>query len=145
MTASPRVRSPFVTDEGHRFGSGWISGTLGAVLGISGLAASLCYAFPDRFATEFARENAPDWLRATVLGALALAAAMGVLSLCLRRKKTLGAIALGSAFVGAAVLAQPGSSATDAAPLVALDVFALNVLLYTAVFVPVERIWPRLD
>lgn len=145
MTGPRRHGSPFVTEEGHRIGSGWISGTLGAVLGIAGLGAALCFAFPGLLATEFAREHAPAWLRLAAIGALAAAAASGVLSLCLRRKKTLGLIAISSAACGAAVLIVPPTSAADGSPVVALDVFALNLLLYTAVFVPVERIWPRLD
>ena len=140
------ARSPFVTDEPHSFGSGWISGTIGAVFGIAAFAAALCFAFPGVFATDSVRELAPRWIRGAAMGAAAVAAVFGVVSSMLRRKKTLGAVALGSSALAAAVFWFLGGESSDAAlPMpIALDAFALNLLLYSAVFVPIERLRPRL-
>jgi hypothetical protein len=80
------AKSPFLTDEPQSFGSGWISGTIGAALGIAAFAAALCFAFPGMFVTDSARELAPGWLRGVSMVAAAVAAMFGVVSSMLRRK-----------------------------------------------------------
>jgi lathosterol oxidase len=143
------VGSAFLTDEPHAFGSGWISGTIGAVLGIAGMCGAACLLEPSLFVTPEVRAIAPEGMRLVVVVTIALASALGVVSLCLRKKKTLGLVALIASALGAALLAfvregAPADGVAADAPWLALDAFALNLLLYTAAFVPLERICARL-
>jgi lathosterol oxidase len=135
-----------VTDEPHRFGSGWISGTLGAVLGLTALAAAGSVCWPQLLTTPDLRPHLPPWLPTATLAAAVLAFAFGALSLLLRRKKTLGTIAVGSAVLALPLLANAPTTANgDAASSpfgVGLDVFAVQLLVYSALFVPLERLWP---
>lgn len=144
MRQSPAA-GPFVTDEPHRIGSGWLSGTLGAVLGLAGLGGAACLAWPDALTTPALRAHYPLGLRQWVAGGLALALLLGLVSLALRRKKTLGTVALASAVLGLAGLQLPGGIAQSAAPWLAVDAFVLNLLIYPAVFLPLERLWPLRD
>lgn len=135
----------FVTDEPHRLGSGFVAGLCGAALGLAGLAAAAGLCWPTALSTPALRRHLPEAMPTLVAAALALAFALGVLSLCLRRKPTLGLVALGTALFGAGLLAiarPPATDGTAAAGALAVDVFALNLLLYSALFVPLERLWP---
>ena len=143
-----------VTDEPHRFGSGWISGTLGAVLGLAALGAAGSVRWPQLLTTPELRPHLPPWLPSATLAAATLAFVFGALSLLLRRKKTLGAIAVGSAVLALPLLASAAAVANGAAPDTAngdatassfgfgLDVFTVQLLVYSALFVPLERLWP---
>lgn len=137
----------FVTTEAHGFGHGWISGTIGAVLGIAGLGIVICWLLPARLTLpELRAALATPATRVALHGALLVAVGLGLLSLVLRRKKTLGVIALGTAALAALlglVAGEPRAAATDHA--LGLDFFALNLLVYAAVFVPLERLWPHRD
>ncbi len=136
-----------LTQEPQRLGSGWLSGTIGAIVGLAGLAAAACLVWPQALTTPALRDHYPANLRTWVVAALAVATALATLSLWLRRKKTLGVVALGSAALGgtlllfAADLSTPGTTTS----LLAVDVFTLNLLLYPAVFLPLERLWPHRD
>ena len=140
MPPSPPSRW-FVTDEPHRLGTGWVSGTLGAVLGLTALAAAACHAWPTLLTLPETRAHYPAAVRSATCAAIALAFLLGTLSLALRRKKTLGIFTLGSSLLAASLLGLEPIR-TEAPPLLGLDVFALQLLLYTAVFVPLERLWP---
>jgi lathosterol oxidase len=145
QATTPRARRWFVTEDGHRFGSGWISGTFGAVCGLAGMLGSACLAWPDVLTVPTLREFWPSITTNLLIGSVALAVPLGALSLVLRRKKTLGVIALSSAVVGAALLAwAPRQAVVDGDFGLGVDVLALNLLIYTALFVPLERLWPRL-
>ncbi|MFY9345176.1 MAG: sterol desaturase family protein [Planctomycetota bacterium] len=144
---SERPRGPghwLVSDESHRFGSGWISGTIGAVLGLAALGTVACLLLPAQLTTPALRAWYPLPLVRTLLAtALALGFGLGVVSLILRRKKTLGAIAVASTLLAAALQAAvPDEVAAQTATGLGLDVFVLNLLLYSALFVPLERLWP---
>ncbi|MGE0143788.1 MAG: sterol desaturase family protein [Planctomycetota bacterium] len=142
---APGVRRWFVTEDGHRFGSGWISGTIGAVCGLAGMFGSASFAWPHVLTVPSLREFWPATTTTLLVGLVALAFPLGALSLVLRRKKTLGVIALSSAVVGAALLAlAPRHAVVDGGFGFGVDVLALNLLIYSALFVPMERLWPRL-
>jgi sterol desaturase/sphingolipid hydroxylase (fatty acid hydroxylase superfamily) len=145
MTTRARGREDwFVTDEPHHAGSGWLSGTIGAVLGLGALCTACCLLLPGHLTTPALRSYYPLGLVRTALHAsLALGFALGVLSLLLRRKKTLGAVAVLSSLAAAGLLLfVPAADAAATDTGLGLDVFALNLLLYSAVFVPIERFWP---
>lgn len=114
-----------VTDESHRFGSGWISGTLGAVLGLAALGAAGSVRWPQLLTTPELRPHLPPWLPTATLAAAVLALAFGALSLLLRRKKTLGTIAVGSSVSALPLLASAPANGDVAASAfgVGLDVF----------------------
>lgn len=133
-----------VTDEPHRLGSGWLSGTVAAVLGLAALGTAACFAAPDLLTTPALRAWYPlPLVRTALAAAIVLAVLLGAVSLVLRRKKTLGATALGSATLATAIWSlAPAPSGTGGTGGLAVDVFVLNLLVYTALFVPLERLWP---
>ncbi|MBL9076661.1 MAG: sterol desaturase family protein [Planctomycetes bacterium] len=140
--AAPRW---LTTDEPHRFGSGWISGTIGAIAGLAAAGTALCLALPDQLTTPALRGWYPlPWVRAALATAIGVAFALGAVSLALRRKPTLGLVAVGAALAAAGLwaLAPAAPVADGTRPTLAVDVFVLNLLLYSALFVPLERLWP---
>jgi hypothetical protein len=80
---------------------------------------------------------------ALIQGAIGLGLLAGLLSALLRKRKVLGLTGAGLALLGSLI----GSSAPPPSPLgdrgvVGLDWFALNLLLTTLVFFPMERVFP---
>src|SRR5437899_2676736 len=130
----------------RRFGSGWISGVLGLVLGIGGLLLVISIHFPGLLAmpeTRPLQQNA--WFRVGLHVMLISAFALALLSLVLRRGKILGttgaaAVLLASLIGGSRATA---SSAGAAPVYVGLDWFVLNVIFTGLLFIPLERIFPR--
>lgn len=132
----------------RRFGSGWISGVLGLVLGIAGLLLVISLIAPGIFAipqTETLRDN--PWYRLAIHLTLIAAFVLSALSLVLRQERTLGtcgvAVTLSAALIG-------GSQATAAIsghmPLFfGVDFFVLNVLFTGFLFIPLERIFAHKD
>lgn len=128
------------------FGSGWISGVLGLVLGIAGLLLVISLRAPGLFSmAELRPFQDAVWFRLALHFLLIVAFACAALSLALRRGKLLG-----TAGVVVALLAVilGGSRATslvpDATPIFfGLDWFVLNVLFTGMLFIPIERIFPR--
>ena len=146
MPAEPNRRASWlVTDEGHRIGSGWISGTIGAVLGLASLATVSCLWLPEHLTMPALRGSYPQPLvRGLLHGGLGLGFALGVVSLNLRRKKTLGLVAVAGTLLAGGLLALAPERAPSTTTVgLGLDVFVLDLLLYTLLFVPLERLWPR--
>ena len=128
------------------FGSGWMSGTVAVFLGAAALAGTLAFRYPALFTIADFRERYPAAvLRALLETVIGVAFLLGATSLMLRPRKVLGVTAIGLVFAslllgGAAVAPH----ATPAVPFtIGLDWFVLNVLLTAAVFVPIERVFPR--
>lgn len=128
------------------FGSGWISGVLGLVLGVGGLLLVITLRAPGLFSmTELRAVHDAVWFRLLLHSILIVAFACGALSLALRPGKLLGTI--GVVAVLLAVLLG-GSRATSLVPdptplFFGLDWFVLNVLFTGLLFIPVERIFPH--
>src|SRR5215467_8356836 len=75
----------------RRFGSGWISGILGLVLGVAGLFLVISLRVPGMFAVpELRTLHTNPWFRLLLHFVLLSAFAMSALSLALRRGKSLG-------------------------------------------------------
>jgi sterol desaturase/sphingolipid hydroxylase (fatty acid hydroxylase superfamily) len=134
-------------DAPKHLGTGWISGTLSVFLGACGLGGVLILHFPDWLSTAELRGVYPlDLVRALIGGVIGLAFLLGCINLLVRRKKALGAI--GIALSGMAAIAGGGSVAIETAfdrpYYLGLDWFILNLLLLALVFVPLERLFPRL-
>jgi lathosterol oxidase len=135
------------TTEPTAWGTGWLSGLLGAIVGLVGLGAVLCFRFPDLLTVPEARALYPlpvirGMLHVVLVGGFVL----GIVSLTLRCNKALGTVAV-SATLAAALLGGsqvPIESGGGTGLFLGLDWFLLNLMLYSAVFVPVERWFARL-
>lgn len=142
------MTSLFVTRtvEPTTFGSGWLSGVLSAALGLIGLGAVLCFQFPELLTTPEARALYPlPWVRGLLHLVLVAAFVLGVLSLALRRNKALGTVGvvctLAAALLGGSRVPADGELAQG--PFLGLDWFLLNLILYSGVFIPLERLFAR--
>jgi sterol desaturase/sphingolipid hydroxylase (fatty acid hydroxylase superfamily) len=136
------------TTEPTSFGHGFISGLASALLGIAALGVALSFRFPGVLA---ATELQPlyQWrgVRPALVATLVASFLLGGLAAVLRANKTLALIGLGST-LAAGALSVPDMTVTGATSdsWLGLDFFALNLLLYAAVFVPLERLFPlRVD
>ena len=79
----------------RRFGSGWISGVIGVILGIASLGLVLVMRFPGIFgAVEFSALRAGSGFRVLLFGLMLTAYVSALLSLILREKKVLGSFGL---------------------------------------------------
>ena len=130
----------------RRFGSGWISGFLGLMLGLGGLLLVIARRALGLLAMSETRAFEDTvWFRLGLHVLLITAFALSLLSLLLRKDRILGTV--GVVLTLAAVLLG-GSRATalaaDPSPVFfGLDWFVLNVLLTGLLFIPVERIFPH--
>jgi lathosterol oxidase len=135
------------TTEPTNLGSGWVSGVFSATLGLIGLGAILCFRFPDLLTTPEARALYPlAWVRALLHVVLVGAFVLGVASLWLRRNKALGTLGIGCTFAAALLGGSgvPVGGGTSPGPFLGLDWFLLNLIIYSLVFLPIERLFARL-
>jgi len=126
------------------FGSGWISGVLSVVCGAMGLGGVFCLLYPSWLTVADARALYPlPYIRALIHLFLVAAFVLGVISLCLRRRKTLGtigvALTLSAALLGGSRVPLDGD--VGSGPYLGLDWFLLNLLFFSIVFVPLERLF----
>lgn len=129
-----------------RFGSGWISGVVGLVLGIGSLGLVLVMCFPGVFGTEelrAVRESAS--FRTVVFVLMLIAYLSSLLSLVLREKKTLGGFGLVLTLLASLL---GGSRATEMLPDLTpvsfgLDFFVLRMIFTGLLFIPLESWFPR--
>lgn len=142
-----RVRWSWQTIESTEFGSGWLSGVFAAALGLIGLGAVVCFRYPDLLTTPEARALYPlPYVRALLHVVLVTAFVLGAVSLALRRNKALGTVGLVST-LAAALLGGSGvtvDAELTAGPFLGLDWFLLNLIVYSLIFIPIERLFARL-
>jgi sterol desaturase/sphingolipid hydroxylase (fatty acid hydroxylase superfamily) len=145
LTAEQWLARVFADGRPRHFGTGWLSGVLGIVLGLLALLAVLCLHFPQYLTLPELRSRYPLELVRLAID-VGLLAAMGLagLSMLLRRRKALGVTGLvlaGAALaLGAAGVEIPRDGAS--AVYLGLDWFVLGVLTTAAVFVPLEGAFP---
>ena len=143
---APKSHVSLETTEPTSFGYGFISGLLSALLGIAGFGAVLAFHFPQYLTyAELRPLYAEGYLRAIVHITLVASFLLGSASAFLRANKMLALTGIG--FTLAAALlggsqAPVGGGMTGQSWL-GLDFFILNLLLYSAVFIPLERIFAR--
>ena len=112
-----------------------------------GYGAVLCLVFPWLLTTPDARPLYPLPLVRLLIHAFLVAGfGLGVLSVLLRRRRTLGltGIALATAAVLVGGAGVPVGVMRETPAYLGLDWFLLNLLLLALVFVPLERVFPRL-
>ena len=132
------------TTEPTPFGSGFLSGLLSALLGIAGFGAVLCLHFPQFLTVGQLREfYSLEYLRAIIHLTLVASFLLGTISAFLRANKMLALIGIGftlaAALLGGSQL--PVGSGSIHGSWLGLDFFVLNLLLYSAVFIPLERLF----
>jgi sterol desaturase/sphingolipid hydroxylase (fatty acid hydroxylase superfamily) len=130
----------------RKFGSGWISGVLGMMLGLASLGAVVMMRFPGVFVMkESAALVAHPGFRTGMLVLMVLAFLFAMLSLLLRPGKVLGMT--GMVAVLLAVMlggSQAQAVAPDMTPLYfGLDFFVLRLLFTGFLFIPLETIFPH--
>ena len=142
-----RVEKPHFsleTTEPMSFGYGFISGLLSAILGIAGFGAVLCFLFPQYLSFSQLRPlYSLEYLRALIHVTLVASFLLGSISAVLRSNKTLALIGIGftlaAALLGGSRVPVGGDGRIGT--FLGLDFFVLNLLLYSAVFIPLERLF----
>ena len=130
----------------RRFGSGWLSGVLGIILGLGSLGCVLMMRFPGMFTIpEFAAVHASPFFRPALFVLLLLAFGFAFLSLVLREGKALGMTGMAATLIA---VTFGGSSAQAAAPdltplYLGLDFFVLRILFTGLIFIPIETVFPH--
>lgn len=140
-----RAHLSLTTTEPTAFGYGWLSGVFAAALGGIGLLAVLCFHFPQWLTMPALRGHYPiAYVRALLHVVLVAAFLLGTTSVCLRRNKALGlsgiVFVLVAALLGGAE-APVGDGSRPDRPFLGLDWFLLNLILYSVVYVPLERLF----
>lgn len=128
------------------FGSGWISGVLSIALGAIGLGAVLCFHYPSLLTMPALRGLYPiPYIRALLHLVLVGSFLLGVLSVFLRESKALGlsgiALTLMAALLGGSRVPIEGELTEG--PFLGLDWFLLNLIGYSLLFIPLERLFAR--
>jgi sterol desaturase/sphingolipid hydroxylase (fatty acid hydroxylase superfamily) len=139
-----RFRWSLQSFEARDFGSGWISGVASAALGLLGLGAVVCFHFPSILTVPELRSLYPvPYIRALLHLVLVGAFVLGAISLSLRQNKALGTAGIGFTLMAAALGGSqvPLDGELAAGPFLGLDWFLLNLIVYSAVFIPLERLF----
>jgi sterol desaturase/sphingolipid hydroxylase (fatty acid hydroxylase superfamily) len=133
------------TTQPTHFGQGWISGLASVFLGVLGLGAVFCFHFPSVLTMPELRALYPvPWIRALLHLVLVTSFLLGVISVCLRYNKALGltgmTLTLLAWALGGSGVAVNGELRNG--PYLGLDWLLLNLIGYSVVFVPIERMFP---
>jgi sterol desaturase/sphingolipid hydroxylase (fatty acid hydroxylase superfamily) len=139
-TPSPDEQEP------THFGSGWISGTWSIALGLIGLGAVLCFHHPSLLTMPELRGLYPlPHIRALLHLVLVSAFLLGAVSVWLRRRKWMGLTGIGLTLVAALLGGSrvPLDGELRNGPFLGLDWFLLNLIAYSALFIPLERLFAR--
>ncbi len=139
-----KLRAELETPLDQRgLGTGWLSGTLGFLLGAGCLVLAICRAFPGIFIMPQLRPLFEHpWFSTGLMAAMLAAFALALLNLALRPNRVLGLTAIGLTLV-AGLISQFGAFNTSSEGVFfGLDFFVLNVILTGLLFVPLERLSP---
>lgn len=140
-----KIQKIFDDADSSGFGTGWWSGVSSVFLGFLSFGAVLCLHFP-QFLTipQFRSHYHMQVIRILIQCLIVSAAAFGILSSVLRKKK---ALALTGLLLAIAAAALGGSSVEvkqtlHDGPAIGLDWFLLDLFLTAIIYVPLERLWP---
>ncbi len=134
------------TTEPTPLGSGFASGLVSAILGIAGFGAVLCLRFPQYLTHASLRPlYSLEYLRAIIHVTLVASFLLGSVSAFLRANKALALIGIGFTLAAALLGGSQVPVDTDLRDQswLGLDFFVLNLMLYSAVFIPLERLFAR--
>ena len=129
-------------------GKGWISGVLGLFLAVIAMAAVLCIKFPDLFTVPEIRKALDlKLVRLILYFVIFTSFFLSVISLILRGKKLLGLTAV---VLNIVAVSMGGSNTQTASDLTSsyyfgIDWFFLNLILTGIIFLPLERLFKRVD
>ncbi len=135
----------FGDSEPTRLGSGWASGVLSVFFGVLGLGGVLCLHFPALLTSPDARAHYPMGIvRLLIQGVIVAGLLFGALSAIMRQRKVLAlagvTLGLSAALLGGGSTPLPEEITSRIG--LGFDWFLLDLLVMTAAFVPLERIWP---
>jgi len=133
-----------VPREERPFGSGWLSGSIGLLLGIVGLLMVIALRNPSLSTVPQLVElyrGVP--FRLILYVVLFASFVLAALSLVLRKDKTLGGAAMLATLLGTMLGSLPGHEDIKLGVFFGLDFFLLNVLFTGLLFIPIERIFPH--
>lgn len=134
------------TTQPRAFGNGFISGVASVALGLLGLAAVLCFLFPSSLTMPELRALYPiPQVRALLHVVLVASFLAGAVSVTLRYNKALGLTGLGLTLAAALLGGSrvPLDDEVARGPFLGLDWALLNLLAYSAVYIPLERAFAR--
>lgn len=136
--------------QSKHWGHGWISGTASVSLAAIGLLAVLCFHFPSYLTIPQAREYYPlPLIRASLHLVLVAGFLLGLTSVMLRHNKTLGFIGMGivlfAALLGGSRVQLDTQLKDDYYLYLGLDYALLILIVYSAIFIPIEKLFGRLE
>lgn len=132
-------------DEPKHFGAGWISGVLSTCFGMIGLSAVVCFHFPEVLTMPELRSLYPvPYVRVILFLILMASFGLGAISIYLRGKRSIGGIGILSALIAITFggWSVPVDGELRNGPFLGLDWFLLNVIVFSAIFVPLEQLFP---
>jgi sterol desaturase/sphingolipid hydroxylase (fatty acid hydroxylase superfamily) len=141
-----KVRSELdAPNEERPFGSGWISGSIGLLAGIVGLLMVIVMRNPSLTSVpQLAAAYKDIPFRIVLYFVLVAGFALAALSLILRKDKTLGGAAMAVTLLATMIgMLPPHRDFAFEGVFFGLDFFLLNVLFTGALFIPIERIFPK--
>jgi sterol desaturase/sphingolipid hydroxylase (fatty acid hydroxylase superfamily) len=144
-TRRPGAHVALETTEPVAFGYGFISGLASAILGIAAFGVIVSLRFPDYLAfAELRSVYSSPYLRVLIHLTLVTAFLLGSISAILRSNKALAltglAFTLAAALLGGSQVKADNVAQGDN-PWLAVDFFVLSLVLYSAVFIPLERLF----
>jgi lathosterol oxidase len=140
----PPARLALETIEPTAFGHGFISGIVSAILGLTGLGLVVALRVPQIFAfAELRPLRSFAYLQAVIHLVLVTAFLLGSVSAWLRTNKMLALTGIGCTLIAALLGGSQVAVGTDHGKTswLGVDFFVLNLVLYSAAFVPLERLF----
>jgi sterol desaturase/sphingolipid hydroxylase (fatty acid hydroxylase superfamily) len=127
------------------FGSGWLSGSLGLLAGVTGVLMVVVLRNPSLASTpQLAAIDQSIVFRLALYFVLISGFALAALSLVLRRDKTLGTAAMVVTLLATLIGSlPPHHDFRIEGVFFGIDFFILNVLFTGLLFIPVERLFPH--
>jgi sterol desaturase/sphingolipid hydroxylase (fatty acid hydroxylase superfamily) len=141
------VRQELETPHSERpLGSGWLSGAGGLLAGLTGILMVVALRNPSMFTTpELAAVRDSGFFKPFLYLVLVLGYLFSITSMLLRKDMTLGVCAMALTLVATTFGSLPmhADYLKFGHVFLGLDFFVLNVLFLGFLFVPVERLFPR--
>jgi sterol desaturase/sphingolipid hydroxylase (fatty acid hydroxylase superfamily) len=137
QTSDPNEAGPEL-----KFGKGFISGYVSAILGLLAFFGVLCFRFPDLLTSEqFRVAYTQDFARTLLFWMLVAAYISGIISYALNQSKMLAWVGIGTALLGSLL----GGSRITISPFEStpysfgLDWFVISFLFSMLIFIPIEK------